>query len=94
MRPGFGETRAIVVLAELGATGLGKTTSASVFGAVYFGPDRTSKGYSMGGGGDYPAQMLLGRLRKKGWAATPYSEGSSQWELTSSGRAIAQWWNR
>lgn len=63
--------------------------AASSFGAEMW-PDRTSKGYSMGGGGDYAAQMLLGRLRAKGWAQVVRGEGSSCWELTMAGRKMCR----
>lgn len=44
---------------------------------------------SASGGGDYAAQMLLGRLRKAGLARTKYAgpgwAGCSVWELTEAG---------
>lgn len=53
-------------------------------------PQRTGRcGVSVNGGGDYPAQMLLGRLRKQGFVKTMHTEGSSIWCLTDAGRAYA-----
>jgi len=77
------ERRALVALASCGRDG----TSSGTFGAVYFGKDRKSKGTSMGGGGDYPAQMLLGRLKKKGLVrhSMRFRDGSTVWELTATG---------
>lgn len=41
---------------------------------------------SSGGGGDYAAQMLLGRLRKLGLAKTVRGDGASLWTITADGR--------
>jgi hypothetical protein len=49
-------------------------------------PDRTGRRSSVNGGGDYAAQMYLGRLRKLGLARTLVTEGSSRWVLTNEGR--------
>jgi len=40
------------------------------------------------GGGDYTAQMLLGRMRKQGWCRTRQlrGPGASIWEATAAGR--------
>lgn len=77
------ERRALVALASLGKDG----ASSGDFGGAYFGKDRKSKGTSMGGGGDYAAQMLLGRLKKKGLVrhSMRFCEGSTVWELTATG---------
>jgi predicted transcriptional regulator len=75
---------ALVFLAEAGHHGLG----ASTLGARLW-PSRTSKGCSNGGGGDYAAQMLLGRMRKAGLVRTQRTEGSSVWEVTPLGMAKA-----
>lgn len=48
-------------------------------------PNRSGRIVSTNGGGDYGAQMLLGRLRKAGLARTLNTEGSSRWALTSEG---------
>lgn len=57
-------------------------------------PDRTGAINSSNGGGDYKAQMYLGRLRKKGWVRVRYEglydAGSSNWELTPAGRAALE----
>lgn len=42
------------------------------------------------GGGDYAAQMLLGRMRKAGLVRHASSEGSTIWELTPRGCLEAQ----
>ena len=52
-------------------------------------PDRVigfSRGVSVNGGGDYAAQMLLGRLKKAGLVEHAPSEGSSRWRLSAKGR--------
>ena len=41
------------------------------------------------GGGDYAAQMLLGRMKKAGLVRHVRSEGSSLWELTAKGQQEA-----
>lgn len=51
-------------------------------------PDRVvrgGRGVSVNGGGDYAAQMLLGRLKKAGLVEHAPSEGSSRWRLTADG---------
>jgi len=44
-------------------------------------------GVSTNGGGDYAAQMLLGRMKKAGLVEHAPSDGSSLWRLTLAGRA-------
>lgn len=56
--------------------------SAGCVGA-HLWPERDGRINSSNGGGDYAAQMLLGRMRKKGWVYVLYGTGSSQWALTS-----------
>lgn len=54
----------------------------------YVWPDRDprmGRGVATGGGGDYAAQMLLGRLRKRGLVRTLVTEGSSVWAITAAG---------
>jgi hypothetical protein len=46
------------------------------------GPGRRA---SVNGGGDYAAQMLLGRMRKAGLVENAHAEGSTRWRLTSAG---------
>jgi hypothetical protein len=58
--------------------------SAGEIGVVIW-PNRTGRITAVQGGGDYAAQMLLGRLRKDGLVRTQHSEGSSIWELTEKG---------
>lgn len=51
-------------------------------------PDRElrgGRGVSVNGGGDYAAQMLLGRLKKAGLVEHASSEGSSRWRLSPKG---------
>lgn len=51
-------------------------------------PDRVirgGRGVSVNGGGDYAAQMLLGRLKRAGFVEHAPSDGSSRWRLTEKG---------
>lgn len=48
-------------------------------------PERTGRVASSNGGGDYAAQMLLGRLKKAGLAEYAPSEGSTRWRLSPKG---------
>lgn len=59
-----------------------------VGGAVW--PDRQGRIASSGGGGDYAAQMLLGRMKKAGLVEHATSEGSSRWRLSQEGRRVAR----
>lgn len=52
-------------------------------------PDRRGHIVAHQGGGDYAAQMLLGRLRKAGLVTTASGEGATRWVLTPSGRTLA-----
>ena len=45
---------------------------------------------SSGGGGDYAAQMLLGRMKKAGLVRHAPSEGSTRWEVTELGMKEAR----
>lgn len=62
-------------------------TSATIFGAVLWRDRKRGRVSSSGGGGDYAAQMFLGRLRRVGLARHAASEGSTLWELAPLGRA-------
>jgi hypothetical protein len=76
--------RALLCLHEGGWNGV----SAGEVGASVW-PDRAcrpGRGVSSNGGGDYAAQMLLGRLKKAGLAEYAKSEGSSRWRLSTKGR--------
>ena len=54
-------------------------------------PDRNGRIASSGGGGDYAAQMLLGRLKAAGLVEHAPSEGSTRWRITTKGRrALAE----
>lgn len=57
----------------------------SLFGEAVM-PERAGRRSSVNGGGDYAAQMYLGRLRKLGLARVLPGDGSSRWALTSEGR--------
>ncbi|HSX22399.1 MAG TPA: hypothetical protein VLE97_06440 [Gaiellaceae bacterium] len=48
-------------------------------------PDREGRIAANGGGGDYAAQMLLGRLKKAGLVEHAPSTGSSLWRLSQKG---------
>lgn len=89
---GFKTVRALVVIARAGRDGIG----SGDFGAEYFGPDRKSRSSSMGGGGDYAALMLLGRLKSAGYLRAHHDgwvQAPNRWELTPAGRAIAERWS-
>jgi hypothetical protein len=61
-------------------------TSADMVGAAVWSDARRGRVTSSGGGGDYAAQMLLGRMRKAGLVRHAPSEGSTRWEVTALGR--------
>ena len=48
-------------------------------------PNRRGRRVSASGGGDYAAQMLLGRMRKAGLVDHAPSEGSTVWRITRKG---------
>ena len=76
--------RALLCLHEGGYNGL----SAGEVGASVW-PEREcrpGRGVSVNGGGDYAAQMLLGRLKKAGLVEYASSEGSTRWCLSTKGR--------
>ena len=76
--------RALLCLYSGGNNGV---SSGDVGGAVW--PDREidfGRGVSSNGGGDYAAQMLLGRLKKAGLVEYATSEGSTRWRLSAKGR--------
>ena len=89
-KPTMRQVRALIILYQDGR--YDAELGCFTFGEDYFGPDRTGRIAAHGGGGDYAAQMILGRLRKRGWAELAPSPGSSRWRCSVSGRAIAQWW--
>lgn len=80
MKVGSITYRALVVLVGRGPI------SADLFGAYVWRGKKRGKVVSSNGGGDYGAQMFLGRLRKRGFAQHHPSEGSSRWEATTAGR--------
>jgi hypothetical protein len=53
-------------------------------------PLRGGRGVSVNGGGDYAAQMLLGRLKKANLVEHAPSRGSSRWRLTVEGLRAAR----
>lgn len=67
-------------------------TDATTLGAMLWKADeRAGRIASTNGGGDYAAQMLLGRLRVLGLVRADHRrEGSSHWVLTEAGRKRAQ----
>jgi hypothetical protein len=65
----------------------GPCTAGEVGGHVWQG-FRRGRISSAWGGGDYAAQMLLGRLAKKGLVRRKPSEGATLWELTEEGREL------
>jgi hypothetical protein len=64
--------------------------AASIVGAVLWRGRKRGRVVSTNGGGDYAAQMLLGRMRKAGLVRLAWSEGSSLWEVTTLGREMAR----
>lgn len=80
------ERKAIAYLHTVGRDGV---TADFVGDAVW--PVRRGRITSSGGGGDYAAQMLLGRLRKRGLAeVTSAGKGASKWCLTAAGRRVLE----
>ena len=80
--------RALLCLHDGGYNGL----SAGEVGAGVW-PEREcrpGRGVSVNGGGDYAAQMLLGRLKKAGLVEHASSEGSSRWRLSAKGLSAVQ----
>ena len=76
--------RALLCLYDGGYSGL---SSGEVGSAAW--PDRVitfGRGVSSNGGGDYAAQMLLGRLKKAGLVEYAPGEGSTRWRLSTKGR--------
>lgn len=61
--------------------------SADDFGGDLWRGRKRGRTTSSGGGGDYAAQMLLGRLRRAGLAEhAPGYEGATRWQATAKGR--------
>lgn len=89
-KPTLREARALIILYQDGA--YDAEMGCCTFGADYFGPERVGRVSASGGGGDYAAQMVLGRLRRLGWVELAYSLGSSRWRCSVAGRSIARWW--
>lgn len=76
--------RALLCLRDGGWHGL----SASEVGSGVW-PDRErrpGRGMSINGGGDYAAQMLLGRIKKAGLVEYASGEGSTRWRLSTKGQ--------
>ena len=63
--------------------------TADMVGAVVWKGKKRGKTTSSGGGGDYAAQMLLGRMKKAGLVQHARFEGATRWEVTPLGRAEA-----
>ena len=66
-------------------------TSASIIGGAVWRDVKRGRSVPSRGGGDYAAQMLLGRLRKSGWVHVANSDGSSRWAITAAGRHAASY---
>jgi DNA-binding transcriptional regulator PaaX len=62
-------------------------TASDLGGEVW--PERTGRIVASQGGGDYAAQMLLGRMRKAGLVRVQASSITSVWELTGAGKQRA-----
>jgi hypothetical protein len=77
--------RALLVFAAFGKEG----ASAGNFGAKMW-PVRKGHVIASQGGGDYAAQMMLGRLRKAGFVQVRTDSITSVWELTALGRRAAE----
>lgn len=58
--------------------------SAGCFGAALW-PKRGGPIIANHGGGDYAAQMFLGRLKSRGLVQYAPSKGSTLWELSAKG---------
>lgn len=65
----------------------GPMAASSVGAAMIWAKPRRGRTVSASGGGDYAAQMLLGRLRKRGLVRVQSGTGSSVWEITPAGGA-------
>lgn len=78
------------VLLYLHADGRRDGVTCYEVGSVVW-PDRVirgGRGVSSNGGGDYAAQMLLGRLKKSGLVECAPSEGSTRWRISEKGRRL------
>jgi hypothetical protein len=64
-------------------------TTAGELGS-YLWPKRRGRAVSSNGGGDYAAQMLLGRLRKKGLVYVLRGEGSSRWSVCATASLVEE----
>lgn len=66
--------------------------SADMVGSILWRDRKRGRVSSSNGGGDYAAQMLLGRMRKAGLVRHARSEGrgSTRWEVTALGRDMAR----
>lgn len=64
-------------------------SSADMVGVAVWEGKKRGRVTSSGGGGDYAAQMLLGRMKKAGLVRLALSLGSSRWEVTELGRTEA-----
>jgi DNA-binding transcriptional regulator PaaX len=53
-------------------------------------PERAGRISASGGGGDYAAQMLLGRMKKAGLVEHAPSDGSARWRLSHKGLAAVR----
>ena len=81
------ERTVLVCLCAHGVFGASGVSAGEVGAFVWRGVKR-GRSVPSRGGGDYAAQMLLGRMRKKGLVRTCSGEGSSRWEATEHGRKL------
>lgn len=83
IKPGSAADRALRFLATVDHYG----TGCGDVGAEVW-PERTGRIAATGGGGDYAAQMMLGRLRRAGLVERAPSEGATRWRITAAGRRV------
>ncbi len=71
----------------------GKALTACEIGTSLWGDTRRGRVSSAWGGGDYAAQMLLGRMRKRGLVRVEFdpNPGASKWIITHNGKDLYLW---
>lgn len=74
----------------------GEPMSAGDFGArLWKDVKRVGRVSAVQGGGDYAAQMFLGRLKKRGYVRVQADSITSVWEITGLGiNALAASWHK
>jgi hypothetical protein len=76
--------RALQYLVENGPS------AADMVGIYVWAGKERGRVTSSGGGGDYAAQMMLGRLKAAGLVEHAHTEGATRWVVTSRGRRAAK----